>query len=80
MIATANRLSSLTRRRLLLCFGSAGGAGSISPTLAAAASTVLPTGSENRVSQTELDRIVARTSFGWIGKPMARSPSSAAAI
>lgn len=60
MTKTTARSPSLTRRRLLFGIGSAAGAGSISPAMATASRLAPPTGSENRVSQIELDRIVAR--------------------
>lgn len=58
---------SLTRRRLLFGLGSAAGAGVISPAVGAAASTTSQSGSENRVSQAELDRIVARHQL-WLDR------------
>ncbi|OUC16405.1 MAG: hypothetical protein B0A82_01815, partial [Alkalinema sp. CACIAM 70d] len=56
---TAARTPSLTRHRLLFGLGSAAGTGAISPALAATVSVDPPSGSENRISQAELDRIVA---------------------
>lgn len=67
MIDTATRPPKLTRRRLLFGLGSAAGAEAISPALAATATATLPTGSENRVSQIELDRIVARHQL-WLDR------------
>lgn len=67
MTDTAARPPALTRRRLLFGLGNAAGAGAISPALAAPVSVDLPSGSENRVSQVELDRIVARHQL-WLDR------------
>lgn len=67
MIKTAARSPKLTRRRLLFGLGSTAGAGAISPALAAVTTPPAPSGSENRVSQVELDRIVARHQL-WLDR------------
>lgn len=55
----ANRRLHPRRRRLLFGLGSAARAWAISPALAITVSVAPPSGSENRVSQGELDRIFA---------------------
>jgi len=67
MTNAAARSPRLTRRRLLFGLGSATGVGAISPALAATALATPPTGSENRISQIELDRIVARHQL-WLDR------------
>ena len=67
MTKTADNPPELTRRRILFGLGSAAGAGAISPALATTVSATTPSGSENRVSQIELDRIVARHQL-WLDR------------
>ncbi len=67
MTTPTDRPPNLTRGRLLFGLGSAAGAGAICPALAVAASAVPLIGSENRVSQAELDRIVARHQL-WLDR------------
>jgi hypothetical protein len=72
MTDTADRPTSLTRLRLLLSLGSAAGAGAISPAPAAVPAVVPPSGSEYRVSQIELDGIVARHQL-WLDRKTGRA-------
>lgn len=67
MTLTPNPLPPPTRRKLLFGIGSVASASAISPTLAVTSPGGAPIGSEKRVSQVELDRIVGRHQL-WLDR------------